>query len=206
MRYVVDNGIKWRAMPADFPPWPRVYAFFARWCAAVVDSQSVKADATVVHGSRGWPGRRPTDASGACSPTPSGSCWTCWSRPRPRPTGTRPHPAARGNADFRRLSKIWAAGGHRGHLQDWAGQHLGLVLEVVRRSDDVRGFQALPRRWVVERSFAWLLRSRRLVRDYERRTDSSEAVIRWSMIALMNGRLGAARQRQHPGSAPMPAA
>ncbi|MEU2358838.1 transposase, partial [Streptomyces misionensis] len=72
---------------------------------------------------------------------------------------------------------------------DWTSQHLGLVLDIVRRSEDARGFQPLPRRWVVERSFAWVLRSRRLVRDYERRPDTSEAVIRWSMIALMNRRL-----------------
>nr|WP_251690843.1 transposase [Streptomyces sp. CHD11] len=81
IRYLVDNGIKWRSMPSDFPPWPRVYAFFTRWrdtglvaelhdrlretvrvaegrdqepSAAVIDSQSVKADATVTHGSRGF--------------------------------------------------------------------------------------------------------------------------------------------------------
>ncbi|MFI0811013.1 transposase, partial [Streptomyces echinatus] len=78
---------------------------------------------------------------------------------------------------------------------DWAGQHLGLVLAIVRRSEDVRGFQPLPRRWVLERSFAWFLRSRRLVRDYERRTDTSAAVIRWSMIALMSRRLAARPRR-----------
>ncbi len=81
IRYLVDNGIKWRSMPSHFPPWPRVYAFFARWrdaglvaelhdrlretvrdaegrdpepTAAIIDSQSVKADATVTHGSRGF--------------------------------------------------------------------------------------------------------------------------------------------------------
>ncbi|MBY8845562.1 transposase [Streptomyces sp. SP2-10] len=57
-------------------------------------------------------------------------------------------------------------------------------------------FSGLPRRWVVERSFAWLLRSRRLVRDYERRTDTSEAVILWSMTMLMSRRLAAQRQQR----------
>ncbi|WP_165854605.1 transposase, partial [Streptomyces sp. V2] len=103
-------------------------------------------------------------------------------------------PAARSR--FPRLSLIWADGGYRGHLQDWAAQHLGVVLDVVRRRDVVRGFQVLPRRWVVERSFAWFLRSRRLVRDYERRTDTSEAVIRWSMTMLMSRRLAARQQRR----------
>jgi transposase len=55
---------------------------------------------------------------------------------------------------------------------------LGVVLDIVRRSDDVQGFQVLPRRWVVERSFAWFLRSRRLVRDYERHTDTMHRVHR----------------------------
>ncbi|MFJ9891807.1 transposase [Streptomyces sp. NPDC091280] len=98
---------------------------------------------------------------------------------------------------FRRLSRIWADGGYRGHLQDWAAaQHLGLVVDVVRRNDDVSGFQVLPRRWVVERSFAWVLRSRRLVRDFERRSDTSQAVIRWSMITLMRGQLAAHHQQR----------
>ncbi|RDD84668.1 hypothetical protein DVZ84_34145 [Streptomyces parvulus] len=57
---------------------------------------------------------------------------------------------------------------------------------MVRRSEGVRGFQAVAHRWVVERSFAWFLRCRRLVRDYECCPDTSGAVIRWSMIALMS--------------------
>ncbi|MCX4919960.1 IS5 family transposase [Streptomyces sp. NBC_00687] len=220
VRYLVDNGIKWRAMPSDFPPWPRVYAFFARWrdaglvtelherlreavrtsegrgpepSAAVVDSQSVKADATVAHASRGFDvgkrinGRKRhllTDTLGLLLDvlvTPASTT--------DRDAARTLLPAAR--KGFRRLARVWADGGYTGHLTDWTSQHLGLALEVVRRPDGVQGFQALPRRWVVERSFAWLLRSRRLVRDYERRTDTSEAVIHWSMIALMNRRLAA---------------
>jgi transposase len=61
-------------------------------------------------------------------------------------------PTARSRS--RRLSKIWADGGYRGHLQDWAAQHLGLVLDVVLRHEDVQGFQVLPRRLVVERPAA----------------------------------------------------
>ncbi|MFI0165087.1 transposase [Streptomyces sp. NPDC017095] len=101
---------------------------------------------------------------------------------------------------FRWLARVWADGGYTGYLTDWTTQRLGLVLDIVRRSDDVQGFQVLPRRWAVERSFAWLLRSRHLVRDYERRTDTSETVILWSMTMLMSRRL-AARHQQRPAPA-----
>jgi transposase len=74
-------------------------------------------------------------------------------------------------------------------LITWALAILHLVVTVIKRSDDVSGFVVLPRRWVVERTFGWLLRSRRLARDYERRPDSSEAMILWSMTMLMTRRL-----------------
>lgn len=69
-------------------------------------------------------------------------------------------------------------------LITWALKALRLAVTVVRRGDGTRGFLVLPRRWVVERSFGWLMRSRRLARDYERRCDSSE--ILWSMTMFMN--------------------
>ena len=71
----------------------------------------------------------------------------------------------------------------------WAKEKLGLLLEIVKRSDDVKGFQVLPRRWVVERTFGWLIRHRRLARDYERLTATSEAMIKVAMIRLMATRL-----------------
>ncbi|TWB21653.1 DDE family transposase [Nitrospirillum viridazoti] len=55
--------------------------------------------------------------------------------------------------------------------------YLDFVVEVIRRCDDQKGFQVLPRRWVVERTFGWMIRWRRLVRDYEKRTDVSQAMI-----------------------------
>ncbi|MEU0950604.1 transposase [Streptomyces canus] len=81
------------------------------------------------------------------------------------------------------MSRVWADGGYGSHPQDWIVQHLGLVLDSVRRSDYVSGFQVLPVRRVVERSLAWFLRSRRLVRDYERRAKTSESVVLWSPIS-----------------------
>lgn len=71
----------------------------------------------------------------------------------------------------------------------WARTAISVVLQIVRRNDDVKGFQVLPRRWVVERTFGWLIRNRRLSRDYERRTGNSEAMIKIAMIRLMAIRL-----------------
>ncbi|MFJ1547768.1 transposase [Streptomyces sp. NPDC088246] len=96
---------------------------------------------------------------------------------------------------FRKPQLVWADGGCTGHLVDWAAQELGLVLEVVKRSDDTSGFRVLPRRWVVERSFAWLIRSRRLARDYETEPASSKAVILWSMTMVMSRRLARRKTR-----------
>lgn len=88
-----------------------------------------------------------------------------------------------------RLRLIWADGGYRGKLIGWVMTHCNWVLEIVKRSDDVKGFKVLPRRWVVERTFGWLGRSRRLSKDYERLTDTGEAMIYITMINLMLRRL-----------------
>jgi hypothetical protein len=74
---------------------------------------------------------------------------------------------------------------------------LALVVQIVKRSDGRKGFVVLPKRWIVERTNAWLMRTRRLARDYERRTTSAEAIVYWSMTLLMTRRLG----RSHPSRA-----
>ena len=71
----------------------------------------------------------------------------------------------------------------------WANKTINVVLRIVKRSDDIKGFQVLPRRWVVERTFGWLIRNRRLARDYERLTGNSETMIKIAMIHLMATRL-----------------
>ncbi|WP_254406471.1 IS5 family transposase [Streptomyces sp. AC627_RSS907] len=158
IRRLVDNGITWRALPSDFPPWPRVYAFFARWrdagliaelhdrlreavreaegrdqepSAAVIDSQSVTADATITHASRGFDagkkinGRKRhllTDTLGllpAVLVTPASTT--------DRDAARILLPAAKGR--FGRLSRIWADGGYTGHLVDWSATQLHVVLQ-----------------------------------------------------------------------------
>jgi transposase len=224
IRYLVDNGIKWRAMPADFPPWDRIYAFFRRWrdnllvkefhdrlrvrvreelgrdaepTAAVIDSQSVKADAVVGADSRGFDGGKlvngrkrhvVVDTLGLLL----GVMVTA------ADTGDRiaAQVLLRQVTDVHhRLELVWADGGYTGSLVENCLARLALVLAIVKRSDDMRGFVVLPKRWIVERLFAHLMRSRRLVRDFERRTTSAEAMVYWSMALLMTRRLA----RSHPG-------
>ncbi|MER7201426.1 IS5/IS1182 family transposase [Streptomyces sp. CB01635] len=223
VRYLVDNGIKWRALPIDFPPWDRVYAFFRQWrdhglvrefhdrlrgqvrtrlgrdaepTAGVIDSQSVKADAVVGMDSRGFDGGKlingrkrhvVVDTLGLLLAVMVTAA----------DTGDRlaAHALLRQVADAHyQLAVIWADGGYTGSLIEYSLAVLGLVVAIVKRSDDVRGFVVLPKRWIVERLFAHLMRSRRLVRDFERRTSSAESVIYWSMTMLMTRRLA----RPHP--------
>ncbi|MER5618459.1 IS5 family transposase [Streptomyces sp. NPDC002215] len=224
IRYAVDNGGKWAALPVDYPPYKRVHAFFTRWrdhgliaeihdrlrdrvrvgegrdprpTAAVIDSQSVKAAATVHSPTRGFDGgklingrRRHliVDTLGlalivAVTPANAGERVTAATM-LPRLT-ERSH----------RIRRLWADSGYTGDLVSWAKRDLDVSVDIVRRTDDLSGFQVVPRRWVVERTFSWLMRSRRPVRDYERRPDSSEAMILWSMTMLMSKRL--ARRRTH---------
>lgn len=93
---------------------------------------------------------------------------------------------------FTRLRLIWADAGYAGKLLDWVSDlrpSNRLRLEIVKRKDDLGGFKLLPRRWVVERTFAWLGRCRRLSKDYEALPETEEAMIKLSMIHLMVRRL-----------------
>ena len=91
---------------------------------------------------------------------------------------------------FTRLSLIWADGGYSGKpFFSWVLQHCGWFVEIVKRSDDAEGFVVLPCRWVVERTFGWLMRFRRLSRDYEVLPETSEAMIYAAMVRIMLKRL-----------------
>ena len=93
---------------------------------------------------------------------------------------------------FLRIRLIWADGGYAGKLLQWVSAlrlDNPLKLEIVKRSDQMKGFHVLPRRWVVERTFGWLGRQRRLSKDYEFLTRTSETMIHVAMIGLMLRRL-----------------
>ena len=90
---------------------------------------------------------------------------------------------------FSRLSLIWADGGYAGKLIDWVVEFASWTLEIVKRNDELTGFHVLPRRWVVERTFGWIGRHRRLSKDYEQLPDNSETMVLIAMIYLMSRRL-----------------
>nr|WTB28817.1 IS5 family transposase [Streptomyces sp. NBC_00830]WTB29125.1 IS5 family transposase [Streptomyces sp. NBC_00830]WTB34879.1 IS5 family transposase [Streptomyces sp. NBC_00830]WTB35250.1 IS5 family transposase [Streptomyces sp. NBC_00830] len=218
IRYLVDNGIKWRSMPVDFPDWKRVYAFFIRWrdnqlvkefhdrlrartreaagrdaepTAGIIDAQSVKAAANVPAQSRGFDGGKLINGRRRHLVT---DCIGLVLDVLVTPANTGERDAARIllprlRARFSRLKLVWADGGYTGPLVTWAAKALNLVLQVVKRNDDIKGFVVIPRRWVVERTNGWLMRSRRLARDYETRVDSAEAMILFSMTMVMTRRL-----------------
>lgn len=91
---------------------------------------------------------------------------------------------------FQRLKRIWADGGYRGECVEWVQQHFNeVVVEITLRSDTQKGFQVVPWRWVVERTFAWLGAYRRLSKDYEFSCQNSESMIYIASIHRMLKRL-----------------
>ena len=101
---------------------------------------------------------------------------------------------------FSTIILVWADGGYAGRLVSWAAGVLRLSVTVVKRSDDTRGFVVVPRRWVVERTFGWLMRHRRLVRDYERLPEHHEAMVLWATVMIMTRQLA----RHATGAPPQP--
>jgi putative transposase len=90
---------------------------------------------------------------------------------------------------YHRFKKLWADGGYSGKAFARIAKRLGRDIEIVKRSDDMKGFVILPKRWIVERTFGWLGRYRRLSKDYETKPQSSIAMIQLAMINLMLHRI-----------------
>lgn len=216
--YVVDNGIKWRALPADFPPWSTVYNFFAGWAAdgvthalldilrdrvrlsegraaaptaAIIDSQSVKAAETVWRSTRGYDaGKKINGTKRHIAVDTLGLliCVLVTAANIQDRDGARPL-LDKLAATCHRVRHVWADGGYAGKLLTWAKTTLTITIQIVKRSDDMTGFVVLPRRWVVERTLAWITRHRRCARDYEGLPHHHEAMVHWAMIRIMSRRL-----------------
>lgn len=216
--YLVDNGIKWRALPADFPPWSTVYNYFDAWeasgitgqvlddlrdrarlragrtaapSAGIIDSQSVRAAETVDQASRGFDAGKRVNGRKRHIATDTLGLLVCvlvtgahiQDRTAARDLLTR---LRRGCPTIRHL---WADSGYTGTLLGWARSLFDLTIEIVAKLAGQTSFVVLPRRWVVERSLAWIIRHRRCVRDYERLPQHHESMVRWTMIRLTSRRL-----------------
>jgi len=216
--YVVRNGIEWRALPVDFPPWEAVYAFHQRWSqrglpqtlvnrlrgrlrtglgrevqpsAAIVDSESVKAADTVGAATRGFDsGKRINGRKRHIAVDVEGFLLAV--------VVTAASVGDRMGAKLlviallntcTRLQLLWADSGYDGApLAGWVQAVARISVQVIKRTE-LHTFKVVPRRWVVERTFGWLMRYRRLVRDYERRPEHHEAMVYWATIMIMTRRL-----------------
>ena len=87
------------------------------------------------------------------------------------------------------IALVWADGGYAGRCVEFARRMPRITLAIAKKPEGQRGFEVLPRRWVVERALSWLVRCRRLDHDYERRPEHAEAMVKWAMIGLMTRRL-----------------
>ncbi|PPK66246.1 transposase [Actinokineospora auranticolor] len=102
----------------------------------------------------------------------------------------------------RRVRYLFADAGFAGAFVDWA-RTLRTTIEIVRKPPDRTGFAVIPRRWAVERTFAWLTAHRRLARDHERHPATSEAIIRWAAITTMTRRIARGHAATRLGPRPL---
>jgi transposase len=159
--------------------------------AAIVDAQSVKAADTVGRATRGYDGGKKVngrkrhivvDTLGLLLVVTVTAA-----NVQDRDGGARVLERLR----FRMpsVAVVWADGAYAGRLVAYARQVLKVIVDIVRKREGQRTFEVLPRRWIVERTLSWISRCRRLVLDYERLPEHSEAMVKWAMIGLMTRRL-----------------
>jgi putative transposase len=195
--YVLRTGCQWRYLPEGFPNWNTVYWYFARWLADGTWEQvndELRRRVRVQAGREAEPSAAIMDSQSVKTTEKGGSMVTTRGK---KINGRKRHllvdtlglliavvvhPADVQDRDgakllldrlaqtWKRLRLIWADGGYAGQLIAWVRalrKRNPVRLEIVKRSDDIKGFKVLPRRWGVERTFGWLGRQRRLSKDYE---------------------------------------
>lgn len=216
--YLVRGGIAWAQLPHDFPPAKTIYDIYRRWTkagvwqrihdalrdrarvragrdplptAAIIDSQTVRGADTVAAATAGYDAGKRTKGRKRHIATDSAGLLLAVvvtaASIQDRDGAHRLLTAVR--ARFATITLVWADGGYAGRLVEWAKSVLALTVQIVKRCDTAAGFEVLPRRWVVERTFGWLVKHRRCVRDYETRPDHHEAVVYIAAIHTLTRRL-----------------
>jgi len=216
--YLNRTGCSWRQLPHDFPPWDTVYGYFKRWnaegttdrihdalrdaardaagrdpmaSAGIVDAQSIKAADTVGRSSRGYDaGKKVNGRKRHVVVDTIGLLVVVLvtaANVQDRDGGRLV--LSRARMKMPSIVLVWADGGYAGKCVEFARRWLHITLAIVKKPEGQRTFEVLPRRWVVERTLSWLVRCRRLDRDYERLPEHSEAMVKWAMIGLMTRRL-----------------
>ncbi|MEU5896850.1 IS5 family transposase [Streptomyces venezuelae] len=233
LRYVLDTGCKWRALPADFPPFTTVWGFFDRWSAAgifnrirdqlrrrvrkamgkqphavacVIDSQSVRVASNVPKATSGYdPGKKlPGRKRHIVVDTRDLLLFVMVTPASVHDSVAAREVLLRVRLMHPELVIVGADSIYAGTLVGWANSFLKLTIRTPGRPKGAVGFVPLPRRWVVERAFGWAVSARRNARDYETRPEHSEQMLTLAAITLMTRRL--TRQRVYPTSAaPRPA-
>jgi putative transposase len=221
--YVVKNGCVWRALPHEYPPWQTVYHYFSlfrktgTWeelnrviqeavrvkegrqpqaSVMIIDSQSVKsAEGGEKRGFDG--GKKVSGRKRHLIVDTLGFVVLA------KVTAANVQDVHAGKQTFQelmmrpdrlqRLQVIFADGGYRGELVDWVKENLHAELSIILKKELRNGFQVLPKRWIIERTNAWISRNRRLARDYERLVSSVESFIYAVMIRLGLRRLANVR-------------
>jgi transposase len=218
--YVLVEGVRWRALPGDFPAWQTVYTYFRNWrmdgtwlriherlyqwtrieqdrhpspSEAIVDSQSVKSAAGVCEPVRFDSGKQIKGRKRFVTVDTLGLVLRVFvtAASTPERAGAKQvlnQVKQQGKVVFR-LHTIWVDGGFEGFpCRDWVITVCRWLVQVLR-PEQTKSFVLLQKRWVVERTFGWLMHCRRLVRDYERLPETSETFIYLAMIRIMVRRL-----------------
>lgn len=214
--YLLKTGCGWRDLPHDFPPEGTVRDYFHQWrrrgvwkaindalrqevrvqagrepkpSAGIIDSQSAKSTRTT--GSRGYDAGKRIKGRKRHILVDTMGLLVCVvvhvANIQDRDGAKLVFEHCQDEQD--RLELVWADGAYRGKLIAWTAETCGWELEIVKRNDDASGFEVLPRRWVVERTFGWLNNYRRLSKDYEYWTETSESMIHLAMSQVMLRRL-----------------